>query len=805
MKRLIILPVLLLCTFWLHGQRLKAFEEAATKSMAEKDYYSALTFTENALEFDDARLDLQYQAAEAARNFNAYKRAIVHYTYVVDKDTSNTYPLSSFYLAQMQRSIGQYDSARVSYQLYISAHGGEDEYITERANSEMNSLDWAIANSQITYEDVVVEHLGGNVNTPYTEFGPLGMGDTLYFSSLRFENKKDPRIPTRKITKVLNSIGDATSVEYPGDLNAVGLHTAHTTFNKDQSRMYYTICEYQNAHDIRCDLYYRDVTDTVMGTAIKIGEPVNTAGYTTTQPSVGFDDFMQKEYLYFSSDRPGGKGRMDLYYVEIMSDGTFGSVMSLDSLNTTESDISPFFHNNSQTLYFSSYGHVGLGGYDIFASEKQEYGWEKARNLEIPVNSSYNDLYYSLDPEQKTGYFASNRLGSIFLDDSQEACCNDIYKLTYQDLNLTLKALTFDAGTRLALEGATVTLIERSNPGNPIVISNPTANDFHFDLDRSKDYTLIATRPGYLPDTVKFTTKGIRKSQEIVKELYLRTEKIDLEVLTFNKLTQAALNGATIRLIDINDPANESIAQMDYNSNQLILPIKRGNTYRIIATKKGFSPDEITLNTNDLGDASRHTVKLYLGQGNLEDFLPLALYFDNDYPDPRTYKSTTKKAYSDTYPSYIAKKSEFNNVYLKPLTPENKPKAEKEIDRFFEDQVRGGSELLDGFMKVLDKTLASGQNVKIEIQGYTSPRASSKYNDALAKRRINSVTNQIKAYNKGALSKYLGKQLTITEKSFGESTAPRFINDQIKNRRESIYSIPASKERRAEIINVTRN
>jgi outer membrane protein OmpA-like peptidoglycan-associated protein len=128
------------------------------------------------------------------------------------------------------------------------------------------------------------------------------------------------------------------------------------------------------------------------------------------------------------------------------------------------------------------------------------------------------------------------------------------------------------------------------------------------------------------------------------------------------------------------------------------------------------------------------------------------------------------------------------------------------VKTFFDKEVKLGNEDLGIFIALLEKALIQeNQKVEIVLQGFASPRASAAYNDALSKRRVSSVMNQITKYSDGKLMPFMqNKKLVISEKAYGSRRAPKYVSGSLKDVRNSIYSIPASRERRVEIIKVTR-
>lgn len=376
-------------------------------------------------------------------------------------------------------------------------------------------------------------------------------------------------------------------------------------------------------------------------------------GYTATQPAIGYDSVLQAEVLFFASDRPGGPVGLNIWWVKVEEgENTFGQPALLAEVNTEFDDITPCFHTPSQTLYFSSDGHPGLGGFDIFRSRRGP-AWEAPQNLGAPINSSYNDIYYFPEAGGLSGYLSSNRPGSFYLDGDNKACCNDIYRF------------------------------------EPIPEEPPAADT---------------------PSTA-------------------------------------------------------------------LLP-----------------PTEPELPAPEPGIPTR-----------LEDFLPLALYFDNDEPDRRTRRTATRKTYAETYEAYYARRPDYLEAFAEPLEGERREEAADAVEEFFEAEARKGYDFLLRFSEILLRRLQSGEQVEIFLKGYTSPRAKSDYNLALSKRRISSVRNHFQSFREGIFRPYLESgKLIISERPFGEAEAGATVSDALDDLRNSIYHPDAARERRVEIVEIRR-
>lgn len=798
-----IILILTQAIVFVQGQTYKAFVKAADAAFVQKDYYSSLVYNINALEFDSTKIDRLHAAAEAARNFNSYKVAEAFYQKVVDQDKKDKYSLDKFYLASMKQHQGKYQEAKGIYNMYMTENKNEDPYFTQRADKEIKSCDWSATQLDQTREGIKVTRLGDEINTPYSEFGGLRKGDSIIYSSLRFEQPGDKTFPKHTFSNLLLNINGASN----DGLNSVNnplAHTAHTAINTTNTRMYFTICENLNAADIRCDIFYRDFTNTSFGDAIRLPDTINVKGYTSTQPNIGYDVKKGKEILYWVSDRIGGKGKLDIWFSEINSDGTFGIPQNLVALNTAENDITPFFLKSGNEMYFSSDGRTGMGGYDVYKSVLKDNTWLEPEHLGAPINTSYNDIYFTVSPDGKKGLMSSNRVGSSFLDQLQEACCYDLYDVSIEPVQVDLVVSTFDKNTLADLMGATVRLKNLTLPNVPdLVLTIRDSNDFHFPLDRNMDYQIVVTRDGYRPDSVNVSTYGINKSQHIEKKVYLETDKINLNVFTFDKKTQAALQGTEVTLIDLTD--STIVAKTNVNNNDFHFPLIRGHQYRIIANKKAYQPATKVIDTRDI-KANEITENLFLDIGDIYSFLPLVLFFDNDQPDIRSYKPRTDKLYSETYPPYYQRKELFKDQWASKLKQEEIPISDQAYETFFNDRLTKGNKDLGKFLEILVGLMERGDKFEIFLKGYASPRASEKYNLILGQRRIFSVKNEFLKYDSGILSKYLAnKQLAISEKSFGELSAPKRVPDAINNQRLSVFSLDASQERRVEIVEVKRN
>jgi outer membrane protein OmpA-like peptidoglycan-associated protein len=185
--------------------------------------------------------------------------------------------------------------------------------------------------------------------------------------------------------------------------------------------------------------------------------------------------------------------------------------------------------------------------------------------------------------------------------------------------------------------------------------------------------------------------------------------------------------------------------------------------------------------------------------------LPITLYFDNDEPNPKSNDTTTKVNYRNTLADYIAMKRLYQTEYAKGLTGDAATAAAQTISRFFADSVEKGYRKLELMSSYLLQELQAGKDLTITISGFASALHSNDYNLKLSMRRIQSIVNYLYEYNDGALTPYLdGKRknrLQLIRNPQGSSAArQKHISDNPNDKRNSIYSIAASLERKIEIV-----
>ena len=674
------------------------------------------------------------------------------------------------------------------------------------AKDEIENLVWAIEAVTLIDDNVGVEKMGDHINTDVSDFAAVQIGKDIYFSSQnnfrKVEKGKDPK-PFSRVMKTREGSTDVDRVSF----NDRKRHTAHTAFNKDTSRVYYTLCDYVGeTTDIRCQIHYSTIKDLDdFSKPILLPDFINKEGFTATDPCIGTDESTGESWLYFVSDRTGGQGGFDIWASLVEGDSSFSRPINLSDINTAGDESTPFFHDFSQTLYFSSKGRLGFGGYDIYNSVRQKGNFTKVEHLPVPYNSSYDDSHFWIDKSRLQGFFASKRLGSKVLEPEYEACCFDLYKFGIKIISLDV--LTFNKKNNESLEGVKVEIKELTNEEEIelTTVTNEKGNDFNFELKRDGKYVILASREGFLPvkDTVDLSLPENRASNTLERKLYLLPEEVELNILSFNKKTMNPLKSVEVRLVvdrqEVDFKKNEA-------GNDVSFILERGKNYQVIGSKVAYFSDTVFIDLKTDVTTSRLEEKLLLRPKQIEDFPPLVIYFDNDQPNPRTRKVTTEFNYETTWKDYMGKKDTYVREYVKSLSGFDSLTSTRRMTAFFDREVKNGFLSLDVFTENIHEIMNEGGfKVELVIQGFTSPRASADYNYNLSKRRSDCLKNHFERWRGGVLKPYINNgRITLEVVGHGEELAPQFISDRLDDERESIYSVQASFERKVAIIGARR-
>lgn len=400
----------------------------------EGDYFSASRYYFQAVVQDSSRLKNISKYAESCRLFLSYEEAASAYRMLIRNDTKKKFPEAWFWLGMMEKNQANYTRAGEAFREYLNDNQDNKDLLSQRAKLETEACAWAPQALRDSLP-VKITHLGNDLNTVYSDFGAVQMGDSLLlFSSLQLENEqeKDSMNPGTYLTRLYESrltpAGPFLPQALPDKINDISTHNANICFSADHQTFFFTRCPDERTPDMKCTLFMVRWKNGKWQKPQPLSEEINLQGFTATQPAIAHGP--KEDVLFFVSDRPGGYGGKDIWYSVVRKGKCLEPVNLGSTINTPGDEITPFYDNRTATLSFSSDWYKGFGGFDIFTARGNYHTWEKPVHLPYPLNTSYNDLYYTVNETDSNGYFTSNRPGSLFI--KNQTCCNDLYRFTYQ-------------------------------------------------------------------------------------------------------------------------------------------------------------------------------------------------------------------------------------------------------------------------------------------------------------------------------------------------------------------------------------
>ncbi|MCB9227233.1 MAG: OmpA family protein [Chitinophagales bacterium] len=497
----------------------------------EGSYYNAVDYFEEVQQKKENNSNVTFKLAETNRQLNDYKQAEKWYGKTIEL-SEKSWPEAKFYEALMQKNQGEYDKAKDSFEKFLGdTKDAKDKDgvlapLKRRAKIEIEGIELA-KSLEGEKEEAEVDVVPG-INHELQDFAPKYVDDNTVLMSAITE----PRAVNReeawdegkdyysKLFLSSNQNGAWSENLLPENINVDEKHNGNGVFSYDGKTLYYTQCTEDNATAMTCNIY----RSKKQGNSWSDPEflAINRKGASTTQPALGQDED-GNEVLYFASNRTGSKGGMDIFYATVGKDGELGSAVNMgNTVNTKWDDMTPHYDVTNQILYFSSEGHPGYGGLDVFKLEGNIDNWsDEVVNLGAPINSSADDLYLALNTAGSKGYLVSNRPGTT--SDRGETCCDDIFKVTLKtDKYIAVKAVDTKGAV---VNGVDLGLykVMGSNEFDPMGEGVSGSNPIYFLIEEAS-YKVNGNKEGYWPSIETLSADEFLASEgdTILKTLVMR-------------------------------------------------------------------------------------------------------------------------------------------------------------------------------------------------------------------------------------------------------------------------------------------
>ncbi|MDX2191597.1 MAG: OmpA family protein [Bacteroidota bacterium] len=564
---------------------IKEFVEKGNYYLNNEDFYLAEKEFYKALKLRPSDPDINYSFAESCRYNGDYEDAEISYENTV-KVGGKKYPYARYWLAMMEKLNGKYYESSKNFEYFFKNHRpktNDDRAYLKSAFLEQKGCEFAMEQIRKPIKDINLRVIPPPVNSRNTDYAPLifGHDSLIVITSARADAKGKDLNNTTGEARCDNFRFEKQNdrwVKIEGDDN---FHVVNSSkddgageLSKDKSKYYYTIC------DPQCAVYVSKKTNGKFQKPEKLNENINPMGVWNAQPTLS----PTMDTMLFVSQREGGKGMHDIWMsVNIDKTGKkedWDKPTNVKILNTEGIELSPFWDDSTNLIYFASNGQIGLGGLDIFKLSEDR---KKVENMGLPYNSSRDDMYMVIGKSR--GYLVTNRPGGVGLTDilmfDRKPVVYNLTKvkrgLFKEGEKVTASGKIQFSGFNEAIEGAKIFLKDTLGnvigtsysdaSGNFIFENIPTDKDLLVTMDESDSRMEITM--SFLVDnrniTAKVSKAGMKLSEyqsnsdSVMKKILAKTSSKN--ILPFDNIIRA---DATIASAD-NEKTDSKLYLKDKN------------------------------------------------------------------------------------------------------------------------------------------------------------------------------------------------------------------------------------------------
>ena len=577
---------------------------------AAKLYEEALTKGKESYSFEVVR-----KAADAHYFNTNMEKALHWYDFLYENYKDDMSADNIFRYAHSLKGTGKYGRSKRLMRLYGKKTKNEGGTKSDYANSRISN-EVVLDNILKTEHPMEIKNLA--INSEYSEFSPMFLDtdkvvfasakDSSFFNTRKYKWNDQPYLDlyVAKINEESQDLKHA--IKFSKKINTK-YHEASVTFSPDNTTLYFTRNNYgkklkRDKNGVNHLKIYRSTKVNGEWTeAVEL--PFNSDNYSTGHPALSPDG----KKLYFVSDMPGSIGMSDIFVVDVFEDGTFSKPMNLGpNVNTEKREMFPFI--SDKKLYFSSDGHTGIGGLDIFETAYNEVdGFQQATNLGKPINSKLDDFSYIVNEETQQGFFASNRSGGKG-DDDIYSFRKPLVEEVPENLNVIAGVIT-DLQTGTVMPEALIQLFDENNIKLKEMLTEDDGSFVFEDLQSNTKYTIKTVYGQYFDDERVVETKenetinvdiSLKKLKEMIA-IEDGIKKLKTEMIHFDFDKSYIRKDASVELDKLVKVMNEypqmvikieshtdSRGAKSYNE---YLSDKRAKSTRDYILSKGISPERI--------------------------------------------------------------------------------------------------------------------------------------------------------------------------------------------------------------------
>lgn len=563
----------------------------ANEQMARGEYYDASkTYRKiyNRLtkrEERPQRGEVAYKMAECYRRLNMAARASAAYQNAIRYGVTDS--MAVLRLAQSLHAEGKYPAAIKSYEEFLAKVPGNPEAL---AGLEGARLAYEMKANRTRY----VVRQSKLLNSRRADFSPMFNDDVLYFTTTNEKVTGENRSEITGMKKgdiwmsKKNERGEWQRPEpVEGELNSE-VEEGICSFSPDGSTMYLTKARREPNANTGVEIYTSQRSDAKWSAPVKFeitADTVSSYGHPAVSPD--------GQWLYFTSDMPGVGGR-DIWRVNVKERA--GSLENLGpDINTVGDEMFPYMLTDS-IMYFSSNGHPGLGGLDIFCATLGPDGHWSVKNMGVPVNSEADDFGITFDrkADHPSGYLSSNRGDGRGYD--------HIYTFELPDLKITISGWVVDRDDE-PVPNAVIRIVGNDGSNQKTVAKND--GSFSFPLQRGVSYVMMAGAKGFLNARQSFTSDTAEEDADYAIDFVLASlTKPNIVENIFYDFDKATLRPESTEALDglvqmLNDNPNITIEMASHTDRvgteeyNIDLSKRRAKSVIDYLIEHGIAPDRL--------------------------------------------------------------------------------------------------------------------------------------------------------------------------------------------------------------------
>jgi len=640
--RLLVLLIFLSGSVWAQSFNQSAYK-SGMKMFDDGDYRLAIPYLLEAVQSDPEStkgafleanffLGLCYLKVGEGGNGLPYMQKV----YELDKEI---FPELEYMMGQCAEDALKFDEALRYYDNFLKMEGVKKETtILDEVNAHI--AECKVAKQLIANPiKAKIENVGPVVNGTFPDYTPVITADesVMIFTSRREGNvgnksagylDQEEEFPMEDIyqsTKTNDKWSEPINLGAP--VNTAD-HDAAIALSPDGNQMFI----YKDSQE--GDIYVSNKKGLSWTEPKSLGPKINLAKFSEQSCSITSDG----KTLYFSSNRPGGYGGLDIWKSQLIK-GEWSEPLNMGpKINTKEDEDSPFIHPDGVTLYYSTKGKKTMGGYDIVRTTLEKSGWSEPENLGYPINSVQNDIYFVLSADNQHGYYASYKEGGygkhdIYMISMPQA--EEVKEIAVAKTNTKLadgkdnggtktlapvqvaksksrvtllKGIIRDATTKQPMEANIALVNVKTGLKISEVNSNSATGSYLIILPAGKNYAITVTKPGYLFHSENFDISDTADYQEVIRNVDLNKLQVGAKIVLrniffdFDKATlrpESNLEIERLRKVMLEYPNmkiemsghTDNKGSADYNKK---LSFSRAKAVVDYLVKKGISPDRMT-------------------------------------------------------------------------------------------------------------------------------------------------------------------------------------------------------------------